>query len=88
MGGYKIGVPQGSVLGLLLYNTFINDIFWFANHVKICSYVDDSTVLVCHSDLRMDIQQLEDDCSVIVLWFSDLNNEKCYFVVFGDKTLK
>ena len=35
---------------------------------------------------------LEDDCSVIVKWFSDnffkLNDEKCHLLVFGDKNTK
>ena len=47
----KIGVPQGSALGLLLYNVFVNDIFWFADHMKICNYADDTTVFAYHSDL-------------------------------------
>ena len=85
----KIGVPQGSVLGPLLYNIFINDIFSFANHAQICNYADDTTVFACHSDLGIVIRQLENDCSVIVKWFSDnylkLNDEKCHLMIFGDK---
>ena len=85
-------MPQGSVLWPLLYNILINDFFWFANRTKICSYVDDTTVFACHSDLETVIRQLEDDCSVIVKWFSDnflkLNDEKCHLMVFGDKNTK
>ena len=89
MGANKIGVPQRSVLGLLLYNVFVNDISWFANHIKICNYADDTTVFVYHSELGIVIWQLQDDCSVIIKWFSDnlvkLNDEKCHLMVFGDK---
>ena len=85
-------MPQGSVLGLLLCNISINDIFWFAKQATIFNYVDDTAVFACHSDLGIVIQRLEDDCSVIVKWFSDnllkLNDKKCHLIVFGNKSTK
>ena len=55
-----------------------------------CNYANDATVCACHPDLGIIVRQLEDDCSVIVKWFSDnllkLKDEKCHLMVFGDKS--
>ena len=67
----KFGVLQGLILELLLFNVFINVIFWFFRCTNICDYVGDTTICACHPVLETIVRQLETDGTLVSKLFSD-----------------
>ena len=44
-----LGVPQRPILGPILFNVFINDMFLFIKGTDICNFADDVTLYACNS---------------------------------------
>ena len=83
------GVPQGTVLGPLLFNIYLNDLLYIAESSNVCNFADDTIFYACDKDVNSLINRLEHDSYLVIEWFENnsmkLNQDKCHLLFSGFK---
>ena len=76
-------VPQESILGPLLFNIFLADLFFIVNSTDIANYANDNTPDATANDIDSLIASLEETSKSLFTWFDNnlmkSNADKCQF---------
>ena len=80
------GVPQGSILGPLLFSLYINDMPKCLKHSKPVIYADDTTLLFAHKDINVLHANMTHDLNAISTYCTSnqlfINSKKCKYMFF------
>ena len=88
LSNIKTGVPQGSILGPLLFLLYINDIADITKYLKTIIYADDTTFIADLDNIPKNEQErkINSELQIINLWLKSnklsLNCKKSKFIVF------
>ena len=67
----QTGVPQGSIMGPLLFIIFFDDITNVIKSAKIVKYADDTVIYVADKDVAVINSKLTKDMDAIAKWLDE-----------------
>ena len=83
------GVPQGSILGPLLFNVFLNDLFYFIQKCSLYNFADDNSLLNAAPDIGSVMTNLKCDTDNCLEWFiengMEANPNKFQFMIISSQ---
>ena len=87
------GVPQGSILGSLLFSLYMNDLPSVVKFSRVESYVDDTKVYLSSSSeiINSCLAKVSEDLRLITSWCCTnkllINSDKTKLILFATKLL-
>ena len=83
------GVPQGSILGPLLFILYINDLTNVSSFLKYVLFADDTNLFASGKDMNTLCRMINAELDLLKTWFSinklSLNLSKTNYMIFSNK---
>ena len=64
------GVPQGSILGPLLFIIFVNDLHKVTKYLDPIIFADDTNLFCSHENIKTLFQIVNSELKLVTEWFS------------------